>query len=464
MFGARVEARTRPGDGVLERLFHLSEWGTSVSREVVAGLTTFLVMAYIIAVNPLILNLGGNGLPIREVATVTCLVAGVMTIIMGLATNRAIALAPGMGINAIVAFSLVGQMGLTFPQAMGVIVAEGILVFVLVRIGWREMVMRAVPLALKKAIAVGIGLFILTIGVNDAGLLNYSAGIPSLNPLNTWSVFVLAVGLVVTLVLMARRVRGSLLLGIVAATVTAHLVPGNIAHWPDKPFAGPDFSLLGDFSFGFIGELGFLLAILTVFSLMMTDFFDTMGTLVGVGSKAGYLDQDGNFPNAQRALEVDALAAVAGGAASSSSATSYIESVAGVEAGGRTGLVSVVVGVLFLALLPFVAVIQAVPLVATAPALIVVGILMLSVLAADPKRPNEQIRWDDLEQAVPVALTMLIMPLTYNIANGIGIGFVTWVLLKVARGKVKEVHPALYIVAGAFLLYFLRWALFDAQF
>ncbi len=463
----------------LDSQFQLSERGTNLRTELMAGLTTFMVMSYIIAVNPSILTFNGE-LTTTQVATVTCLVAGVMTILMGLYANIAIAIAPGLGINAIVAFTLVGSMGLTFPQAMGVVVAEGIIITILVVTGVRRYVMDVVPLALKQAISVGIGFFILFIGLKNAGLVTFISGndtpagtvtgLLELTPLNTWPIFVVMVGLLVTIAFIARNHKAALLWGIIAATVTAFIVPGDVATWPDEPMSGPDFALLGDFSFGFIGELGVLTAILVVFSLMLADFFDTMGTLIGVGSQAGYLDEKGNLPDAQKPLLVDSLAAIAGGVSSASSATSYIESSAGVGVGGRTGLVSVTTGVLFLLALPFVHLVNAIPGVATAPALIVVGVLMVGVLgggaaedAIDGVR-QKGINFGNVEEALPVVATMLLMPLTFNITNGIGAGFVTWVIMKVAAGKANQVNPAMYAIAGAFLIYFLRWALFDATF
>jgi len=460
----------------LDRFFRLRQHGTTVRTELLAGLTTFIVMSYIIAVNPAILS--AAGLDVRAVATSTCVVAGVMSIAMGLYANRAIALAPGLGLNAIVAFTLAGSMGLSAAEAMGVVVTEGIIITALVLLGVRQYVLDVVPLALKQAIAVGIGFFILFIGLRNAGLITFLPGqtgtvdgLLELSPLRTWPIFVAIVGLLATVVLIARRVPGAILWGILIASVVAFLVPDDVATFPDDPFAGPDFDLLGEFSFGYVAELGLLTAVLSVFSLMLADFFDTMGTLVGVGSQAGYLDERGEFPNAQKPLLVDSLAAVAGGAASASTATSYIESAAGVGVGGRTGLVAVVTGALFLLALPFVALVTAIPGVATAPALIVVGVLIVEVLAprvtttaSGETVRREGIDFGDLEEALPVVLTMLVMPLTFNITNGIGAGFVSYVLIKVARGKFRDVHPALYVVAAAFLLYFLRWSLFDADF
>jgi AGZA family xanthine/uracil permease-like MFS transporter len=462
--------------GGLDGFFKLQQHGTTVRTEILAGVTTFVVMAYIIAVNPSILS--AAGLDPRAVATSTCLAAGLLTIVMGLYTNRAFALAPGLGLNAIVAFSLVGTMGLTPAEAMGVVVAEGNQITLMVLLGVRKYVMYVVPLTLSKAISVGIGLFILVIGLRNTGIITFipgqtgtSDGLLALSPLNTWPIFVAMIGLLVTVVLMARGVQAGILIGILVATVVAFLVPGEVTSLPAEPMAGPDFSLLGQFSFGFFAKLGLLTAVLSIISFMLSDFFDTMGTLIGVGSEAGYLSKDGDLEDAQRPLLVDSLGAVVGGVASASSVTTYIESAAGVAAGGRTGLVSVVTGLLFLIALPFVALVTAVPAVATAPALIVVGVLMVAVLTErDPDAPagssarRAAIDFSNLEESLPVVLTMLVMPLTFSITNGIGAGFISYVLVKLARGKGNEVHPVIYVVAGLFLLYFLRHVLFGAQF
>ncbi|MFS8533321.1 NCS2 family permease [Sphaerobacter thermophilus] len=471
-----VATRQEPGtEGFLDRFFHLKEFGTTVPTEVMAGLTTFMVMAYILFVNPIIL---GNPdlpdqFPIRATATATALVAGVMTIIMGLATNRAYAIAPGMGLNAIVAFQLVGSMGLTMPQAMGVIVAEGLVITALVLLGIRQAVFNAIPTELKKAISVGIGLFILFIGLVNGGIVVADpATLVALGDLRGAPVFVTAFGLALTIALMARNVRGAILWGILGSTVAAIIAkavtgtdafaPG-VAELPSQWIATPDFGTIGQFSFGFIAELGVLTAILVVFALMLSDFFDTMGTLIGVGSQAGYLNEKGELPQAQRALVVDSLAAVAGGAAGTSSATTYIESAAGVGVGGRTGLVAVVTGILFLLAMPLAPLVEVVPSQATAPALIIVGWMMMSVLSERETRTQDgrtivgrAIDFANLEEGLPVVATMVMMPLTYNITNGIGAGFITWTLIKIFKGKFREVHPAMYIASLAFLVYFLR--------
>lgn len=468
--------RVRPNGGGLDGIFQLTAAGTTVRTEVLAGVTTFMVMAYIIAVNPDILS--AAGLDQRAVATSTCLIAGLLSIAMGLYTNRAYAMAPGLGLNAIVAFSLVGAMGLTPAQAMGVVVVEGLLITLLVVFGIRKWVMDVVPVTLSRAIAVGIGFFILFIGLKNAGVITFSTGrdgtfdgLLSLSPLNTWPIFVSMLGLLITIVLMARGVRAGILIGILVATAVAFVVPGQVAVLPDQPLAGPDFSLVGQFDLSFVAELGLLSAALAVFSFALSDFFDSMGTLIGVGAEAGYLDREGELTDAQRPLIVDSVGAFAGGMVSASSATTFVESAAGVSVGGRTGLVSVVTGILFLLALPFVALVSAVPSVATAPALIVVGVLMVSVLTErEHTLPDGTVfktggvDFTRIEESIPVVLTMLVMPLTFNITNGIGAGFVSYVVIKLATGKGRDVHPGLYIVALAFLLYFLRWVLFGATF
>ena len=360
-----------------------------------AGVTTFIVMSYIIFVNPQILSFAGIdglqdiGLPFNQVLAATCLVAGVMTILMGLYTNRAYAIAPGLGLNAVVAFSLVAGEGLSFPAAMGLVVVEGIAVTILVLTGMRERIMDAIPLDLKKAIAIGIGLFIAFIGLVNSGIVVRGTPVVDLARLTTWPAFVTFVGLAFTIVLRARGVRGDLLIGIVMTTILATIIneaAGNDAgfvtgaSWPGDVYETPDLSLLGEFNFDAFTELAFISAIVWAFSLFLADFFDTMGTLVGVGKPAGYLDEDGRLPEIRKPLLIDSLAAVAGGAASTSSATTYIESASGVGVGGRTGWVAVVCGALFFPFMFFAPIIGMVPPQATAPALILVGFLMMTAL------------------------------------------------------------------------------------
>jgi AGZA family xanthine/uracil permease-like MFS transporter len=475
-----VKGGPQPPSSAADRIFRLHEHGTTVRTELLAGVTTFAVMSYIIFVNPAILGFVGvkglqdKGLPFAAVLTSTCLVACVMSVIMGAYTNRAYCVAPGMGLNAVVAYGLVVAGGLTFPQAMGLVVLEGVAVVALVVTGIREQVVQAIPLPLKKAIAIGIGLFIAFIGLFNAGVVVSGSGTPvALGSFTTWPIAVTIFGLVVTIALRARRVPGDLLIGIVLATAlatiinwrtdyTAFTTPG-VARIPDSIYQSPDFSLVGDFDFGAFGQLGVTAAVVWVFSLFLSDFFDMMGTLVGVGKQAGYLDRQGNLPDMKKPLLVDALAAVAGGAASASSATTYIESGAGVAVGGRTGLTAISCGLLFLPFLFLAPLIGMVPAQATAPALVIVGWLMISSLteaeevaeAPDGRRLLAGIDFHDLAIGLPAALTIMLMPFTYSITNGIGFGFLAHVVVRLARGEWRRIHPFMYVAAAAFALYFL---------
>jgi AGZA family xanthine/uracil permease-like MFS transporter len=462
---------------LLERRFKFAANGTTLARDTMAGVTTFIVMSYIIFVNPQILSFAGIeglseiGLPFNQVLAVTCLVAGVMTMLMGLYTNMAYAIAPGLGLNAVVAFGLVAGEGLSFPAAMGLIVVEGIVVTLLVLTGTREKIMDAIPLDLKKAIAIGIGLFIAFIGLVNSGIVVRGTPVVDLAPLTTWPIFVTFFGLFLTIVLRARGVRGDLLIGIVVTTILATIINESVdgagftagASWPSEVYETPDLELLGNFNFDAFTELAFISAIVWAFSLFLADFFDTMGTLVGVGKPAGYLDKDGRMPNIRKPLLVDSLAAVAGGAASSSSATTYIESASGVGVGGRTGWVSVVCGALFFPFMFFAPIIGMVPPQATAPALIIVGFLMMSALT-EPEEPAEEgyagrklagIDFTDLGIGLAAALTIMIMPFTFSITDGIGMGFLAYVTVRAAQGRFKDIHPFMWIASVAFLLYFL---------
>ncbi|HUQ21393.1 MAG TPA: NCS2 family permease, partial [Gaiellaceae bacterium] len=303
------ETAARLEDGLLERRFKFAESGTTLARDTMGGVTTFIVMSYIIFVNPQILSFAGIeglsdiGLPFNQVLAATCLVAGVMTVAMGLYTNKAYAIAPGLGLNAVVAFSLVAGAGLSFPAAMGLVVVEGIAVTILVLTGMRERIMDAIPLDMKKAIAIGIGLFIAFIGLRSAGVVVPGEGTPvTLGRLTTWPILVTFVGLILTIALRARGVRGDLLIGIVVTTILATVIneaAGNDAgftagaSWPGDVYETPDLALLGNFNFDAFTELAFISAVVWAFSLFLADFFDTMGTLVGVGKPAGYLDKDG---------------------------------------------------------------------------------------------------------------------------------------------------------------------------
>ena len=435
------------GGGAIADYFKFAERGTTLATEAKAGVTTFMVMAYILFVNPLILSNAGISVP--AAAAATALVAGVMTIAMGVVANVPIALAAGLGINGAVAFGLVLTNGLTPEGAMGVIVLEGIVVTILVLVGLREAVMRAVPLSLKRAIGVGIGLFILFIGFVDGGIIRQPLGdgpvpVEFVFP-TTPGAFVFFLGLIITVALYARRVPAALLISILITTVIAILT--GVQALPTSFVATPDFSTVGKFDLGNVFTvLGTLAAVLTIFSFMLTDFFDTMGTATAISEQAGIADEEGQPPQVGRVLLVDSVAAIAGGAAGISSNTSYIESAAGVAEGGRTGFTSVVTGVLFLLAILLTPLATLVPFVATAPVLVVVGFLMVSLI--------KDIDFSDIEEGMPALLGLILMPLTFSITVGIGAAFVAHVVIKVVRGKITEIHPLLWAVAVAFVIYF----------
>jgi AGZA family xanthine/uracil permease-like MFS transporter len=451
----------------LDRFFHIAERGSSIRTELIAGLATFLTMAYILFLNPAILGAvkdsQGTQLPFDQVLTVTALVAGCMTILMGVYGKYPFALAAGLGLNAYVAFTLVAGHQLTWPQAMGVIVVEGLVISALVLTGFREAVLNAIPMDLKRAIGIGIGMFIAFIGLVNAGIVVHPAAgdpIVSIAPdLTTLRILTFAIGLLITATLVARKTRGALLIGIVSTTVVASLInaiwghdriwasvgPG-IAQAPDKWVSMPHFDLVGNFSFSFVSALGIGTAVAIVLAVMLSDFFDTMGTVVGIGGEAGMLDKDGRLPGIRRVLLVDSLAAAAGGAASASSNTTYIESAAGVGEGGRTGLTAVVVGALFLLCLFISPLAGVIPPEATAPVLVIVGYYMMTLV--------KDIDWRDPGIGIPVLLTVAVMPFTYSITNGVGAGFLSYTLIQLFRGKAREVHPLMYVVTAVFAWYF----------
>ena len=477
----QTSARDR---SALDRYFKISERGSTVGREVRGGLATFFTMAYIIVLNPLIIGtspdgtgsfLGGGDSPNLEmVAAATALIAGLMSVAMGVFANYPLAIAAGLGLNAFVAFGIASLPDMTWADAMGLVVLEGLIILVLVLTGFREAVFRAVPGQLKTAISVGIGLFITIIGLFDAGFVRKPAGPTPVELgiggfLAGWPTLVFVFGLLLIMVLMAKKVRGAILGGIVAATALAMVVESfarlgpqfgpdgalrdekawglNVPALPEKLFSVPDFGLLGQFNLlGSISSLGIITVLLLVFTLMLADFFDTMGTMVAIGKEGDLLDEEGNPPNTRRILVVDSVAAAAGGAAGVSSNTSYIESATGVGEGARTGLASVVTGIAFLLATFLAPVVSVVPYEAATPALVVVGFLMMTQVKG--------IDWDDMEIALPAFLTIVLMPFTYSITAGIGAGFVTYVVLKVARGKAGAVHPLMWVVAALFVVYF----------
>jgi AGZA family xanthine/uracil permease-like MFS transporter len=457
---------TRPGEAgrdakssTLDRFFGVTKAGSTVPTEIRAGLATFLTMCYILFVNPSILSSvkdhAGHSLAFNQVLTVTALVAGVMTLLMGLYGKKPFALAAGLGLNAFVAFSLVGGTAqLSWPDAMGVIVVEGLVIFVLVLTNVRELVLDAIPHDLKLAIGVGIGFFLTLIGLVNAGVVVKGSGtLVAMAPhYRGWPLVIFAVGLLLTAAFVARQMKGALLYGIVSTTAIATVINAlnhnsvftdGSARVP-KSWIWPDFGLVGAFSFNFWDVLGTGSAVAVVMSVMLSDFFDTAGTVMGISAKAGMLNSFGKLPGMKRVLMVDSLAAAAGGAASASSNTTFIESAAGVHEGGRTGLTAVVVGLLFLASLVLAPIAGMVPAVATAPVLVIVGWYMIR-LARD-------IEWDNITIGLPALLAVATMPFTYSITNGVGVMSVSYVALSVLSGKARSVKPLMYVVAAVLSL------------
>jgi AGZA family xanthine/uracil permease-like MFS transporter len=428
--------------------FKFRERGTDLATEARAGLTTFMVMAYIIFLNGNIIA-KPLGLDPIAVAAGTALVAGIVTLAMGIYGNYPFALAAGLGINAIVAFSLTAK-GLDAKGAMGVIVLEGLAITVLVLVGLREAIMNAVPIALKRSIGVGIGLFILFIGfVNGGIIVTPQGGVPivGLSFPTTSGQVVFLIGLAITIILFVLKIRAALIISILVTTIIALIV--GVASIPSDLVRAPSFSTLGlglQDPFQAFAKLGVLTALLTIFAIMLSDFFDTMGTVTGIAAEAGLARPDGSVPGIGRVLVVDSLAAVAGGAAGVSSNTTYIESAAGVADGGRTGFASVVTGVLFLLAIVLSPIAGVIPGQATAPALVLVGYLMFTLVKDIPVA--------DVEDGLPALLTIILMPLTYDITVGIGAGFISWVLIKVVRGKFDQIHWLMWVVSIAFVIYF----------
>ena len=470
--------------GRLDRWFEITKRGSTWGREARGGLVTFFAMAYIIALNPAIIgtvpDINGNlitGQPVTDanigiakaaVAAATALIAGLMTILMGVVGRYPLALAAGLGLNALLAYTLAPIM--TWPQAMGLVVLEGLLITVLVVTGFRTAVFRAVPAFMRAAISVGIGLFVTFVGLVDGGLIRPAQGTPVTLGINGtlmgWPIGIFLIGLILGSVLYARNVRGGLLISIAVATVVAVIVQavnpigtmmgGEVTGWKSNPpvwgqWSAPDFQLLGNVDvFGAFTQqsLSILGVTLLVFSLLLADFFDTMGTVVAVGAEGRLLDGDGHPPHLTGILLVDSLAAVAGGVGSTSSNTSYVESVSGVAEGARTGIASVVTGLCFLLAIVFSPVVSLIPAEAVSPVLVIVGALMMSNVT--------EIAWSKMEEAIPAFLTIVFMPFAYSITVGIGVGFIMLIVLKVALGKARQIHPLMWLVGALFVLYFLQ--------
>lgn len=462
----------------IDRFFHLSERGTTIGSEIRGGFVTFFTMAYILVLNPIILSgtdstgkyLGGGDEPnIVAIAAGTALVAGILTILMGAVANYPLALAAGLGLNSMVAYTIIQIPGMTWADGMGIIVLEGIVVLLLVLTGLRQAIFNAVPKFLRTAISVGIGLFVALIGLVNAGLIRPGngtvLGFASSGSIDSIPLLIFIIGVILTSLFMVKNVRGGILISIIVTTVLAVIIETvlklgmfdaekNLGGWQSVPSLSgspiqiPDFSTLGQFSVVTPFQHATVIAVVVLaFSAMLADFFDTMGTMVAVGAEGDLLDEDGNPYNSQKILLVDSLGAIAGGAGGVSSNTSFVESASGVADGARTGLSSIVTGILFLLSTFLAPLVALVPSEAAAPALVAVGFLMMQQVT--------DIDWKDMAIAIPAFLTIILMPFGYSITVGIGVGFIFYALMQLLRGKAKEVHPLMWVVSAMFLIYFL---------
>jgi AGZA family xanthine/uracil permease-like MFS transporter len=466
------ERATEPKNAV-DRFFEVSRRGSTIGTEVRGGVVTFVTMAYIVILNPIILSgsedVAGNSLSFTAVGAATALTAGVMTILFGLITRLPFGFAAGLGINAFVAFSVVGQV--TWPEAMALVMINGIVIVLLAATGLRKMIFDAVPFQLKIAITVGIGLFIAFIGFVNSGFVTATGnasppvGLGIGGSVATVPTLLFIVTLIVTGILVARKVKGGLLIGLALGTVLAVIVEAiwhlgaaadNAGGWSltvpaltGSPFSLPDLSLVGAVDFGFdFGKVSLVAIVMIVFTLVFSNFFDAMGTMTGLAKEANLADEKGDFPRIKSALVVEGVGAIIGGGTSSSSSTVFIESGAGIGEGARTGLANVVTGVMFLLAMFLTPLTSIVPTEIAAAALVIVGAMMMAQI--------KYIDLGDFRVLLPVFLTVTVMPLTYSIANGIGAGFVTWVLLHAVSGKAKTISPLLWVVAAGFVLFFAR--------
>ena len=424
---------------MLEKLFQLQAHNTTVRTELLAGLTTFLTMAYILFVNPSLLS--EAGMDRGAVFVATCLAAAIGSAIMGLVANYPIALAPGMGLNAFFTYTVVLTMGYTWQVALGAVFLSGAIFFALSIFKIREWIINSIPLPLRSGIAAGIGLFLAIIALKNAGIVvDHPATLVTLGDLSSGGALLACLGFFVIAGLYYRQVTGAVMIGILLVTVLSIVLglsklDGVVSMPPSLMPTLMQLDIAGALDIGLIS---------VIFAFLFVDLFDTSGTLVGVAQKADLLDKDGKMPRVGRALLADSTATMAGAALGTSTTTSYIESAAGISAGGRTGLTALTVAALFLLSLFFAPLAGAVPAFATAPALLFVAVLMTSSLA--------RIDWDDLSVAAPVVVAALAMPLTFSIANGIAFGFIAWTAIKLLAGRWRELSPAMWVLSALFVV------------
>ena len=424
---------------MLEKLFQLKAHGTTVRTEILAGVTTFLTMAYIIFVNPMMM--ADAGIDPGAAFVATCLAAALGSLIMGAWANYPIALAPGMGLNAFFSYTVVGSMGYSWQVALGAVFISGFLFFLLSIFKIREWVINSIPMPLRSAIAAGIGLFLALIALKSAGIVvDHPATLVGAGDMTQPAPLLAALGFVVIVALAYRQVTGAVMIGILLITGLSLLfgftqADGFISAPPSLAPTFMELDLRGALDVGLVS---------VIFAFLFVDLFDTSGTLIGVAQKAGLVDKDGKLPRLGRALMADSTATMAGSLMGTSTTTSYVESAAGTAVGGRTGLTACVVAALFLLSLFLSPLAGAVPAFATAPALFFVAVLMTSGLV--------QVNWEDLTEAAPVVVTALVMPLTFSIANGIALGFITWTAIKLLSGRWRDLNPSLYLLSALFIV------------
>ncbi|GAA1107324.1 NCS2 family permease [Nesterenkonia jeotgali] len=476
--------------GFLDRYFHITARGSSLGREVRGGLATFFAMSYIIVLNPLIIGasadstgsfLGGGSEPnLPAVAAATSLISGLMTILMGVIGKFPMAVSSSLGLSAFITYGIVVLPGMTWADAMGLVVIEGVILLLLVLTGFRSAIFNAVPGVLKIAISVGIGLFIALIGMVNAGFIqnNGSTGLELGvgGSLYGWPILIFLLAMFALFAMWAAKVRGAILYSIVGATVLAitlesvfRIGPQVAQDGTENPYGWgltvptldqdwltmPDLSLIGDFNLlGSWESIGVVAATLAIFTLLLANFFDLLGTMVGVSNAGGIKDDDGEIPHSRRIMVADAVGTIGGGVGSTSVNSGFIESTVGVGDGARTGLANVVTGVLFLATIVLAPLAAVIPTEAASATLVLVGFLMMQQIV--------RIDWTDVEMAIPAFMTIVVMPFSYSITNGIGAGFISYVAIRVFRGKWREVHPLMYITAALFVLYFVSGPIQEA--
>ena len=434
----------------MEKLFKLKEHGTTVKTEIIAGITTFFAMAYIIFVNPNYLS--ATGMDFSSVMIATCLSAGIGTLLTGLLSNTPFAQAPGMGLNAFFAFTVCGSMGYTWQQALTVVLISGIIFLIIAITPLRSKIIEAIPAPLKAAISAGIGLFIAFIGAICSGsgliFLDGESHITGLNlkvdgAFNMTAILII-IGIIITAILLAWKVKGALVIGIIASTIIG--IPMGVTQIPETFVNTVQLNTVFQFDFGglFAAQAGILGAITAIISFPIVDMFDTIGTLVGTAGNAGMLDEKGTLPGGDRALIADAIATCVGACLGTSTVTTFVESSTGIAEGGRTGLTSVTTAILFFVAIILAPIAGIIPGAATAPALIIVGVMMMASV--------KKIDWHDIEVAIPSFLTMFMMIAAYSISDGISFGFISYVIIKLARGKVKEIPWLMYVISAVFIL------------